>query len=67
MNNRDRNFTCAKMQRRVEQIEESVTRYPHQMDSADRQQPSLANTTKTTRLKENCAVPVTTSRSSAWR
>ena len=36
VNNRDRNFTCAKMQRRMEQIEESVARYLHQMDSADR-------------------------------
>src|SRR5262245_14040226 len=52
VNNRDRNFTCAKMQRRMEQIEESVARYLHQMDSADRQEPSPANTTKTTRLKE---------------
>jgi transposase len=43
------------MQRRLEQIEESVARYLHQMDSADRQEPSLANTTKTTRLKEKIA------------
>ena len=52
VNNRDRNFTRAKMKRRLEQIEESVARYPHQLDSADRQEPSLAQTTKTTRLKE---------------
>src|SRR5262250_835085 len=52
VNNRDKNFTRAKMARRMEQIEESVARYLHQMDSADRQEPSLANTTKTTRLKE---------------
>jgi transposase len=37
------------------QIEESVARYLHQMDSADRQEPSLANTTKTTRLHEKIA------------
>ena len=55
VNNRDKNFTRAKMQRRLEQIEESVARYLHQMDSADRQEPSLANTTKTTRLKEKIA------------
>jgi hypothetical protein len=36
VNNRGRNFTCAKMQRRMEQIEESVPRYLHQIDSADR-------------------------------
>src|SRR4029450_9386431 len=55
VNNRDKNFTRAKMQRRLEQIEESVARYLHQMDSADRHEPSLANTTKTTRLKEKIA------------
>jgi transposase len=55
VNNRDKNFTRAKMQRRLEQIEESVARYLHQMDSTDRQEPSLANTTKTTRIKEKIA------------
>src|SRR4029450_11340872 len=55
VNNRDKNFTRAKMQRRMEQIEESVARYLHQMDSADRQEPSPANTSKTTRLKEKIA------------
>ncbi len=34
------------------QIEDSVARYLHQLDSADRQEPSLARTTKTTRLTE---------------
>ncbi len=52
VNNRDRNFTAAKMKRRMAQIEESVARYLHQLDSADRQTPSLAQTMKTTRLKE---------------
>jgi transposase len=52
VNNRDRNFTSAKMQRRMAQIEESVTRYLHQLDSADRQAPSLAGTMRTTRLEE---------------
>jgi hypothetical protein len=52
VNNRDRNFTRAKMQRRMEQIEESVARYLDQLDSADRQQPSPACATKTNRLKE---------------
>src|SRR3989475_9931985 len=37
------------------QIEESVARYLHQLDSADRQEPSLARTTKSTRLKEKIA------------
>ncbi len=47
VNTRDKNFTRAKMQRRLEQIEESVERYLHQLDSADRQEPSLARTTRT--------------------
>jgi transposase len=52
VNNRDRNFTRAKMEKRKAQIEASVERYLHQLDSADRQEPSPARTTKTTRLKE---------------
>jgi hypothetical protein len=52
VNNRDRNFTSAKMKRRMAQIEESVARYLHQLDSNDRQEPSLAQTMRTTRLKE---------------
>jgi transposase len=55
VNNRDKNFTRAKMQRRMTQIEESVARYLRQLDSADRQEPSLARPTKTTRLKEKIA------------
>src|SRR6476659_5199542 len=50
VNNRDKNFTRAKMDRRLEQIEDSVARYLHQMDSADRQEPSAARTTRTSRL-----------------
>ncbi len=42
VNNRDRNYTKAKMARRMTQIEESVERYLHQLDSADRQEPSEA-------------------------
>jgi hypothetical protein len=37
------------------QIEESVARYLRQLDSADRQEPSEARETKTTRLKEKIA------------
>ena len=55
VNNRDRNFTRAKTKRRLAQIEESVVRYLHQLDSADRQEPSPARTTKTTRLREQIA------------
>src|SRR3990172_4731742 len=52
VNNRDKNFTRAKMERRMAQIEASVARYLQQLDSADRQEPSEALKTKTSRLKE---------------
>jgi len=52
VNNRDRNFTRAKMERRMAQIEESVALYLQQLDSADRQEPSEVLKTKTDRLKE---------------
>jgi transposase len=55
VNNRDRNFTRAKMARRCGQIEESVARYLQQLDTADRQEPSDALATKTTRLREKIA------------
>jgi transposase len=55
VNNRDRNFTRAKMARRMAQIEESVGRYLQQLDSADRQGPSEVLDAKTTRLKEKLA------------
>jgi gas vesicle protein len=55
VNNRDRNFTRAKMERRMAQIEESVARYLQQLDSADRREPSEALKAKTSRLKEKIA------------
>ena len=55
VNARDRNFTRAKMKRRLEQIEESVARYLHQLDSADRQEVSLARETKIERLQDKIA------------
>jgi transposase len=55
VNTRDKNFTRAKMKRRMEQIEESVARYLHQLDSADRQEPSVARATKSGRLKDKIA------------
>ena len=55
VNNRDRNFTRAKMERRMAQIEESVARYLQQLDTADRQEPSEALKAKTSRLKEKLA------------
>jgi transposase len=55
VNNRDRNFTRAKVERRRAQLEESVARYLSQLDTADRQEPSEALATRTTRLKEKLA------------
>jgi transposase len=55
VNNRDKTFTRAKMERRLAQIEESVERYLQQLDTADRQEPSEALATRTTRLKEKIA------------
>ena len=52
VNNRDKNFTRAKMERRMAQIEESVARYLQQLDTADRQEPSEALKTKASHLKE---------------
>jgi len=50
VNNRDRNFTAAKLQRRMQEIEASIERYLVEMDTADRQEPAIAEA-KTTRLK----------------
>jgi hypothetical protein len=55
VNNRDKNFTRAKVERRRAQVEESVARYLSQLDTADRQEPSEALAAKTTRLKEKLA------------
>ena len=52
VNNRDRNFTRGKVDRRRAQLEESVARYLSQLDTADRQEPSETLALKTTRLKE---------------
>jgi len=55
VNNRDKNFTRAKVERRRAQLEESVARYLSQLDTADRQEPTEALATKTTHLKEKLA------------
>jgi transposase len=52
VNNRDRNVTRAKVERRRAQLEESVARYLSQLDTADRQEPTEALAAKTTRLRE---------------
>ena len=50
VNNRDRNFTAAKMKRRMAQIEDSVERYLQQLESADRQEQTDALAAKVERL-----------------
>lgn len=51
VNNRDKNFTTHKLEQRIKQIEESIDRYMHALDTADRTQ--LAETeAKTKNLKE---------------
>jgi transposase len=55
VNNRDRNFTKGKVERRRAQLEESVARYLSQLDSADRQMPTMALAIKEQHLKEKLA------------
>jgi Transposase DDE domain len=55
VNTRDKNFTRAKMEGRLAQIEESVARYLSQLDTADLQEPSEALAAKTVHLKEKLA------------
>src|ERR1700732_2107172 len=54
VNARDQNFTQAKMQRRLAQIDESIARYLSQLDSADRQGEAVPEA-KITRLNEKIA------------
>ena len=54
VNNRDQNFTPAKMQRRMAQIEESIARYLADMDTADRAEPEVAELKKG-RLRDKIA------------
>src|ERR1700723_2431094 len=52
VNNRDKNFTAAKIERGRTQLEKSVARYLAQLDTADLQDPSETVTLKKTHLKE---------------
>ena len=54
VNNRDRNFTSAKLQRRMEEIESSINRYLVALDTADRQEPAVAKI-KRERLEDKIA------------
>ena len=54
VNNRDRNFTSAKLKRRMEDIESSINRYLVALETADRQEPVIAKA-KTERLHDKIA------------
>ena len=51
VNNRDKNFTVAKVAKRIEQVEASIARYLAALDRADREDGNMAEA-KTIRLKE---------------
>jgi uncharacterized small protein (DUF1192 family) len=57
VNARDKNFTEAKMKRRLERVDESIARYMSQLETADRQAAAGADVpaAKVTRLKEKIA------------
>ncbi len=54
VNNRDRNYTSAKLKRRMEEIESSISRYLTALDTADRQEPSITKA-RTARLQDKIA------------
>ena len=54
VNNRDKNFTLNKIQKRMEQVEASIDRYLAAMDTADRQESEVAQA-KSARLKDKIA------------
>ena len=54
VNNRDKNFTRAKVQKRIAQVEASIARYLDALERADREDSDVAGA-KTGRLKEKIA------------
>jgi transposase len=54
VNNRDRNFTVAKLAKRLQQVDASITRYLAALDRADREESDVAEA-KTGRIKEKIA------------
>ena len=54
VNARDKNFTKAKLKKRMEQVEASIERYLRALDSADREEGDIAEA-KSGRLKEKIA------------
>ena len=54
VNNRDKNFTRAKVEKRIEQVEASIARYLDALDRTDKEDSDVAEA-KTDRLKEKIA------------
>src|SRR5438128_10576628 len=54
VNNRDKNFTVAKMGKRIEQVDASIARYLAALDRADREEGDVAEA-KTSRIKDKIA------------
>src|SRR5207253_8510599 len=54
VNNRDKNFTVAKVGKRIEQVDASIVRYLAALDRADREEGDVAEA-KSGRLKEKIA------------
>lgn len=54
VNNRDKNFTKAKLKRRLEEVDKSIERYLGQIASADREELKTAKA-KTQRLEDKIA------------
>jgi transposase len=54
VNNRDRNFTVAKVAKRLQQVDASIARYLAALDRADREESDIAEA-KTTRIKDKIA------------
>ena len=56
VNNRDKNYTVAKVIGRMEQVDASIVRYLRALDQADREESDIAEA-KSVRLKEKIARP----------
>ena len=56
VNTRDKNFTVAKVAKRIEQVEASIARYLAALDHADRRRDDVSEA-KTTRIKEKIEGP----------
>jgi hypothetical protein len=54
VNNRDKNFTVAKVAKRLQQVDASIDRYLAALDRADREESDVAEA-KTSRIKDKIA------------